>query len=71
MQNSTLADMLRKGIGMPLDQPQEQQDMAMQQPMGLQGALMYGMQPQGFQMSPQQGDIFGQYNNPMMFLRRQ
>lgn len=61
-------ELLRKGLG--IDQPQDVNPMQPQE-IGLQGALMAGMQPyQGMQMSPQQADMFGQYNNPMMFLRR-
>lgn len=62
-----LGDMLRKGLGLE----QEMQGFnPMQQsiPIGLQGALMAGSQ--GFDMSPQRPDMFGQYNNLMMFSRR-
>lgn len=64
-----LGDFLRKGlVG---DQDAQAADAAVMPGfMGLQGALMSGMQGKGFQMSPQQADMFGQYNNPMMFLRR-
>ena len=60
-------DMLRQGLSPQIEQQGQPQIPAM----GLQGALMTGLMPQGFQMSPQQSDVYGQYNNPMMFLRRQ
>lgn len=56
-----LGDILRKG----LVGEEMQGQMPMQMPIGLSGALMAGAQPM-----PQQADMFGQYNNPMMFLRR-
>lgn len=60
-------DMLRNGLGLQQEQQQAVNPMPAQM-MGFQGALMAG--GQGFQMSPQSSDMFGQYNNPMMFLRR-
>lgn len=58
-------DILRRGIGMEDMQGQQ----PLQQPMPPMMPL--GFQNMNFGMSPQKADVYGQFNNPMMFLRRQ
>lgn len=69
-----LKNILLKGIGQDLQQPTDMQQVDVQQPMQ-QSPMPYpmpfmGMPQGGFEQSPQRPDMFGQYNNPMMFLRR-
>lgn len=59
-------DILRRGIGMEDLQPLQQ---PMQLPQGV--GMPLGFQNMNFGMSPQKADMYGQFNNPMMFLRRQ
>jgi hypothetical protein len=58
-QEAAQPEMGQDGQGLQQQQPAQSQYMQMPMPFG-----------QKFSMTPQGPDVYGQYNNPLMFLRR-